>query len=90
MHKRSGKDVNEIAAEIVQEVVDAMYPANAIVGKAMAAAKVAKAKNPAAVALGRMGGLKGGKARAASLSKTQRSDIARRAAAARWGAKTRA
>jgi hypothetical protein len=90
MPKRSSKDVDQIAAEIVQEVVDAIYPANAIVGKAMAAAKVANAKNPAAVALGRMGGLKGGKARAASLSKAQRSDIARKAAAARWGAKARA
>jgi hypothetical protein len=41
-------------------------------------------KNPAAVALGRMGGLKGGKARAASLTKKQRSAIAKKAAAARW------
>lgn len=41
-------------------------------------------KNPAAVALGRLGGLKGGKARAASLSKTRRAEIARRAAKARW------
>lgn len=42
-------------------------------------------KNPAAVELGRLGGLKGGKARAAKLSKKERSDIARRAAQARWG-----
>ncbi len=41
-------------------------------------------KNPAAVALGRLGGLKGGKARAASLSKKKRSEIAKKAAAARW------
>jgi hypothetical protein len=41
-------------------------------------------KNPAAVALGRLGGLKGGKARAATLSKTRRAEIARRAAKARW------
>lgn len=41
-------------------------------------------KNPAAVALGRLGGLKGGKARAASLSKKERSDIAKKASAARW------
>lgn len=41
-------------------------------------------KNPAAVALGRLGGLKGGKARAASLSKAKRAEIARRAAKARW------
>jgi len=43
-----------------------------------------KRKNPAAVALGRKGGLKGGKARAASLSPEERSEIAKRAAAARW------
>jgi hypothetical protein len=41
-------------------------------------------KNPAAVALGRLGGLKGGKARAAKLSPEQRSEIARRAVLARW------
>lgn len=44
-------------------------------------------KNPAAVALGRLGGLKGGKARAASLSKKKRSEIAKKAAAARWANK---
>jgi hypothetical protein len=41
-------------------------------------------KNPAAVALGRLGGLKGGKARAAKLSKKQLSASARKAARARW------
>ena len=41
-------------------------------------------KNPAAVALGRLGGLKGGNARAASLSKAARSEIAKKAAKARW------
>ncbi|MBO0935094.1 hypothetical protein J2I47_00910 [Fibrella sp. HMF5335] len=41
-------------------------------------------KNPAAVALGRLGGLKGGKARASSLTPEQRKEIAQRAAAKRW------
>jgi hypothetical protein len=41
-------------------------------------------KNPAAVMLGRLGGLKGGKARAATLTKKRRAEIARRAAKARW------
>jgi hypothetical protein len=41
-------------------------------------------KNPAAVALGRKGGLVGGKARAASLSDKQRTEIARKAAQQRW------
>jgi hypothetical protein len=42
------------------------------------------AKNPAAVALGRLGGLKGGNARAAKLSPKKRSAIAKKAAQARW------
>lgn len=41
-------------------------------------------KNPAAVALGKLGGLKGGKARAKALSAKQRAEIAKKAAAARW------
>jgi hypothetical protein len=44
-------------------------------------------KDPAAVALGRKGGLKGGKARAASMTKAQRSAAAKKAAAARWAKK---
>ena len=43
-----------------------------------------RAKNPAAVTLGRMGGLKGGKARAAKLTPAERSAIAKKAALARW------
>ena len=57
----------------------------------MAAAIVAEAtedqndgKNPAAVALGRLGGKKGGPARAKKLSAKRRQEIARKAAAARW------
>ena len=46
--------------------------------------KVEKEKNPAAVALGKLGGLKGGKARAAKLSPKRRSEIARNAVNARW------
>jgi hypothetical protein len=42
-------------------------------------------KDPAAVSLGRRGGLKGGAARAASLTPEQRAEIARKAAAKRWG-----
>lgn len=44
-------------------------------------------KDPAAVALGRKGGLKGGKARAASMSPKNRSEIAKKASAARWDRK---
>lgn len=42
-------------------------------------------KDPAAVALGRKGGLKGGKARAAKMTKKQKTASAKKAAAARWG-----
>ena len=45
-------------------------------------------KNPAAVALGRMGGLKGGKARAKALSAKRRREIAKKAAARRWAKKS--
>ena len=41
-------------------------------------------KNPAAVMLGRLGGLKGGKARARKLSAEKRSEIAKKAAQVRW------
>ena len=44
-------------------------------------------KNKAAQELGRLGGLKGGKARAAKLTKEERSAIAKKAAQARWAKK---
>ena len=44
-------------------------------------------KNPAAVALGRLGGLKGGKARAEKLSASARKRIASKAAKVRWAKK---
>jgi hypothetical protein len=46
-------------------------------------------RNPAAVALSKLGASKGGKARAASLSAAKRSAIARRAVQARWAAANR-
>ena len=46
--------------------------------------KPEETKNPAAVALGRLGGLKGGKARAGSLTPEKRKEIAQKAAAKRW------
>lgn len=48
------------------------------------AVKAAKKKDPAAVALGRKGGKKGGPARAARLTPKQRSESARKAVQARW------
>lgn len=61
---------------------DANQTAARIVGVATGNEPVQK--NPAAVALGRLGGLKGGKARAAKLSPGKRKSIAKRAAKARW------
>lgn len=70
MPKRSSKDANQIAASILAQVTEE--------------AEAQPTKNPAAVALGRMGGLKGGKARAISLSPSKRREIAKKAARARW------
>lgn len=66
---------------------DSNVTASNVVKRATAATDApgaAPTKNPAAVALGRLGGLKGGKARAKALSPDQRSEIARTAALARW------
>lgn len=57
--------------------------ASSVVDKATDEAHIVK--NPAAVALGRLGGLKGGKARAEKLSPKRRKEIAVKAASARWG-----
>jgi hypothetical protein len=51
------------------------------------AAGITSEKNPAAVLLGRLGGLKGGPARAKKLDKATRSEIAKKAALARWRSK---
>ncbi len=78
MPERSSKDkknANEIAKSIVDQVADDVEPVE----------EPAKPeKNPAAVALGRLGGKKGGPARAKKLSKERRSEIARKAAKVRW------
>jgi hypothetical protein len=60
--------------------------AKALVGITRLVQNVVAGKDPAAVTLGRRGGLKGGKARAAKLTAEQRSDIAKKAADARWKA----
>ena len=76
MPERSRKrpsDVNELAKQLVDEAT----------GEAPAFDPDA-GKDPAAVALGRKGGLKGGKARAAKLTPEQRAESARKAARARW------
>jgi hypothetical protein len=66
------KDVNEIATAII-DVIDSMEDN-----------PLKPTKNPAAVELGRLGGKKGGKARAKKLTPEQRSAIAKKAANSRW------
>jgi hypothetical protein len=86
MPKRSSKlprDPNQLAAHIVALSTGQELPSP----RATAPASPAEEKNPAAVALGRLGGMKGGKARAASMSAEQRSKIAKKAASTRWAAK---
>ncbi len=81
MAKKKISDVNTTAFQILQAVTG--EPADTPSKK-----KAAKPeKNPAAVALGRLGGLKGGKARAEKLSTKKRSEIAKKAAEARWKSK---
>lgn len=77
MPKRSSKDLNETAFSIVQQSM----------GQAAPISPPEPAKNPAAVALGRLGGLKGGNARAKSLSPEDRVRIAQMAAKKRWAKK---
>ena len=71
--RKRPRDVNSLAASIVRDATDEDKTEPADDGK-----------DPAAVALGRKGGLKGGAARAAKLTPEQRSEIARRAAQRRW------
>jgi hypothetical protein len=67
------RDISQLAASIVKEATGESQPQ-----------EPTKEKNPAAVALGRLGGLKGGKARAAKLSAKRRKAIAQKAAQVRW------
>jgi hypothetical protein len=74
MPKRSSnkrKDTNVLASEIVKEATKEQEID-------------IQGKNPAAVALGRLGSLKGGKARAKKLTSARRSEIAKKAAESRW------
>lgn len=84
MRKRSSRkkkeDVNERAADILKHAIDGEPEKEPEV-------KTDDGKDPAAVALGRKGGLKGGKARAKNLSPEERSEAARKAANARWSKK---
>jgi len=76
MPRRASKreDTNQIAARIVSISTGQPPP------------KVKRKKNPAAVALGKLGGSKGGKIRAERLSAARRREIAQKAAEVRWKA----
>ena len=74
--KKRSSDINILASQIVAEATK--EPTK----------KPIKEKNPAAVALGRLGGLKGGKIRAERLSAKRRKSIAQKAAKTRWSKKS--
>ena len=91
------KDENETASNAVPQTTDEADDPNVTAFNAIRQATAEKPeegaeapddappeKNPAAVALGRLGGLKGGKARAEKLTADERSEIASLAAKARW------
>jgi len=73
-------DLAQLAKRIVDEAT----------GQAERTPAPSEGKDPLAVELGRRGGLKGGKARAAKMTKKQRSESAKKAAAARWGGSAKA
>lgn len=77
MRKRSRmpRDPSKLARKIIDIAT----------GQAAAEKDPDEGKDPAAVALGRKGGLKGGKARARNMTARQRSEAARKAARTRWG-----
>jgi hypothetical protein len=77
MTKRKNEDFNQAAFRVVTESTREPIP--------ITTAK--KRKNPAAVALGKLGGKKGGRARAAKLDPARRRQIASDAARARWAKK---
>jgi hypothetical protein len=72
-------DPNTLAFNIVQQIG----------GEAPALAPADDGKNPAAVALGRLGGAKGGKARAANMTRAERIAAAKKAAKSRWSKRDR-
>ncbi|MGH2695605.1 MAG: histone H1 [Actinomycetota bacterium] len=70
--RKRSRDLNEMAKSIADEATSEVKP------------EPEDARDPAAVELGRRGGLKGGRARARKLSAKRRKEIAQKAAEARW------
>ncbi|MEW6531008.1 MAG: hypothetical protein AB1473_09245 [Thermodesulfobacteriota bacterium] len=75
--KKRPRDLNRLAHSVVEDATPEDRP------------QPESDKNPHAVALGRLGGLKGGRARAKKLTPEERAEIARLAARARWKKSTR-
>ncbi len=75
---KTPRDLNQLASFIVDQATSEDKPQE----------PEGPQKNPAAVELGRLGGKKGGKARAARLTPEERKEIAKKAAKARWRGKT--
>ncbi|MBS1911716.1 MAG: histone H1 [Bacteroidetes bacterium] len=78
-------DFSQIARAIVEEATgESLTPKKKAATGTKKTAKAAAKKNPAAVELGRKGGLVGGKRRLETMTPEQRSEVARKAAQARW------
>ena len=73
--KKRPRDMNQLAYQIVQEATGQAPP------------EPPDTRNPAAVALSKLGASKGGKARAKKLGAKRRAEIAKKAAQARWNKK---
>jgi hypothetical protein len=82
--RKPKRDLNQLAASIVAEATGDAPPPEEPDVPAEDTEPEDDGKNPAAVALGRLGGKKGGPARAAKLSAKRRTAIAKKAAKARW------
>jgi hypothetical protein len=80
--KKIPRDINQRAGFITDQTTCKPLIGDAISEQPVTEVRIEK--NPAAVALGRLGGLKGGKARAEKLSIKKRKEIAQKAAKARW------
>jgi hypothetical protein len=79
MPKRSSRGASRDFAVVARRVVEQA------IGERLDGSPLPRSeKNPAAVALGKLGGLKGGRARASKLTEKERRDIAKKGAAARW------
>jgi hypothetical protein len=77
--KAEGRDFMQVARRVVEEAIGERLDGSPL------PEPEPDTRNPAAVALSKLGAAKGGKARAKNLSKARRLEIAKKAAKARWG-----